>query len=101
MTFRPTATTYLQGSKTLAREIYTHEAVLAEERDRIFSRSWNCVGRTSSISNPGDYIVRTIAGDSIIILRDRNGEVRAFFNTCRHRGTQLCTEASGRFSETI
>jgi glycine betaine catabolism A len=101
MTFHPTATTYLEGSKTLPREIYTHEAVLAEERERIFSRSWNCVGRSSSISSPGDYIVRTIAGDSIIILRDSSGAVRAFFNTCRHRGTQLCSEASGRFSETI
>ena len=101
MTFHPTATTFQQGSKTLPREIYTHEAVLAEESARIFSRSWNCVGRASSISNAGDYIVRTIAGDSIIILRDRNGVIRAFFNTCRHRGTQLCTEASGRFSETI
>ena len=45
--------------------------------------------------------MRTIAGESLIILRDRDGELRAFFNVCRHRGTRLCTEASGHFSETI
>ena len=101
MTFRPTATTYVPGSRTLPREIYTDNAVLEQERSRIFARSWNCVGRASAIAGPGDYIVRTVGNDSIIILRDRVGNVRAFFNTCRHRGTQLCSGESGRFSETI
>ena len=45
--------------------------------------------------------LRTIAGESLIILRDRSGELRAFFNVCRHRGTRLCEAASGHFSETI
>lgn len=101
MTFHPTATTYQQGSYTLPRRIYTDEAVLTEERERIFARSWNCVGRSSSLAHRGDYLVRTIGTDSIIILRDSQGALRAFFNTCRHRGTQLCSDASGHLSETI
>lgn len=46
-------------------------------------------------------MVREIAGESLIILRDRGGGLRAFFNICRHRGTQICNVASGKFSETI
>jgi glycine betaine catabolism A len=62
---------------------------------------WNNVGRASSIPNPGDYIIREVAGESIIITRNRAGDLRAYFNTCRHRGTRLCEKASGQFSETI
>jgi glycine betaine catabolism A len=62
---------------------------------------WNLAGRAASIASAGDYIVRDIAGDSVIIVRNRAGELRAYFNTCRHRGTRLCAEAAGQLSETI
>ena len=100
-TFHRTTTSYQPGAQTMPRERYTSEAILAEERDRIFARGWNCVGRVSSLRSPGDFIVREIAGESIIILRDRDGALHAFFNVCRHRGTRLCREESGRFGETI
>ncbi len=100
-TYHPTTQAYQQGARTLPREYYTSEAILAEERERIFARSWNCVGRASDLAEPGDYFVRDIAGESIIVLRDREGTLRALFNICRHRGTRLCREASGRFGETI
>ena len=99
--FHPTATTFRQGSFTLPRDAYTSEDVLRLERERLFAKTWNCVGRSSSIARAGDYIVRDVGGDSIIILRDRNNQLRAFFNTCRHRGTQLCSAESGHVSETI
>jgi Rieske 2Fe-2S family protein len=85
----------------MAGEFYTSPAILAEEQLRIFAKSWNCVGRASALAGAGDYIVRTVAGESLIILRDRSGELRAFFNVCRHRGTRICEAASGQFSETI
>jgi len=100
-TFHRTTTSYQPGAQTMPRERYTSEAILAEERERIFARGWNCVGRVSSPRNPGDFIVREIAGESIIILRDREGALHAFFNVCRHRGTRLCREDAGRFGETI
>ena len=99
--FQPTTTTFRQGSRTLPGELYTRTEVLAEERERIFARHWNCVGRASTLARPGDYVLRTIAGESLIVLRDRAGTLRAFFNTCRHRGTRLCRAESGHFSETI
>ncbi len=100
-TYHRTTTTYQPGAKTMPRERYTSEAILAEERERIFARGWNCVGRASSLQGPGDFMVREVAGESIIVLRDRVGALRAFFNVCRHRGTRICREASGRFAGTI
>jgi Rieske 2Fe-2S family protein len=100
-TFHRTTTTFQQGSRTLPRDYYTAEATLAEERERVFARGWNCVGRVSSLASPGDYVVREIAGESLIVLRDGRGTLRALFNLCRHRGTRLCREESGRFAETI
>ncbi|MGH7459814.1 MAG: aromatic ring-hydroxylating oxygenase subunit alpha [Longimicrobiales bacterium] len=99
--FHPTTTTYKQGARTMPGEVYTSPGVLAAEQERIFARSWNCVGRASSIARPGDYVLRTIAGESIIVLRDSTGTLRAFFNVCRHRGTRLCSAESGQLSETI
>ncbi len=100
-TYRGTTTSYRQGARTLPREFYTSEAIRDEERERIFARSWNCVGRASRLGRTGEYFVREIAGESIIVLRDRSGTARAFFNVCRHRGTRLCSEESGIFPESV
>jgi Rieske 2Fe-2S family protein len=100
-TFRGTTATYQQGARTLPREYYTSETLPAEERERIFARSWNCIGRASRLAQPGDYFLRDVAGESIIVLRDRSGTLRAFFNVCRHRGTRLCRVECGQLGETI
>ena len=99
--FHRTVESYRQGAHTMPRARYTDPAIFAEERERIFAREWSCVGRASNFSKPGDYKVREIAGESLILVRDRGGELHAFFNICRHRGTQLCKDHSGQFSETI
>jgi Rieske 2Fe-2S family protein len=100
-TFVKTTTSYRAGARTLPGRYYTAASVLEEENDRIFSRHWLCVGRDEQIPEPGDFVVVSIAGESLIVVRDRNGEVHAFYNVCRHRGTRLCSEARGRFSGTI
>ena len=100
-TFHRTTTSYQQGARTMPREFYTSPDILAEERERIHARSWNCVGRASRLARPGDFVVRSVAGESLIIVRGRDGALRAFFNVCRHRGTRICRESSGQFSETI
>jgi Rieske 2Fe-2S family protein len=60
---------------------------------------WMSVGRLDDIPTPGSYIVRTIAGDSVVVVNA--GEIRAFYNVCRHRGTTLCTESHGQLSGSI
>jgi Rieske 2Fe-2S family protein len=99
--FHKTVSTYRQGARTLAQRYYTSVDVLDEERRHLFPSMWHCVGRSDALAVPGSFKVREVAGESIIIVRGRDGVLRALFNVCRHRGTRICREASGQFSETI
>ncbi len=100
-TFVKATETYRQGQRTLPGRYYTSGEIHAEEQQRIFTRRWICAGRAAEIPEAGDYVLRTIAGESVIVVRGRDGAPRAFYNVCRHRGTRLCEEPQGRFSETI
>lgn len=75
--------------RTLPGAAYVDPVTFADERVRIFSRQWLCVGRTEEVSTPGDLTTREVAGESLILARGDDGTVRAFLNTCRHRGTRL------------
>ena len=89
------------GAMTLPGKYYTSEEIFHEETEKIFSESWICVGHVSRIPETGSYFLHNIGKESIIVTRDRQGMVNAFYNVCRHRGTRLCTEASGQFSGKI
>jgi len=90
-----------KGARTLSGRCYTSHDVFRAEMDQIFGRRWVCVGREADLAEPGAFVLKEIAGESLVVLRDRGGAIRAFFNVCRHRGTRLCTESAGRFSQTI
>jgi len=77
---------------TLAGTDYTTQATYDEERERIWFGGWVCIGRAAEIPEPGDYLVRELAGESIVVTRNRGGEVRGFYNVCAHRGTKLLDE---------
>jgi Rieske 2Fe-2S family protein len=62
---------------------------------------WFHVARAEEIPAPGEFLVREIAGESLIVLRDHSGELKAFYNVCRHRGTRLTEDCSGKFAATI
>ena len=96
--FRKTADTFAPGAKTLAQEYFISPEIFAEEQAAIFSRQWVCVGHQSQIARAGDHFVQEVAGESLIVMRDREGAVHAFYNICRHRGTRLCEEKTGRSS---
>lgn len=100
-TFVKATQAYQQGQRTLPGRYYTAPEVFAEEQERIFARRWVCVGRETEVANPGDYVRRTVGGESIIVVRGQDGTVRAFYNVCRHRGTRLCDAPQGHLSETI
>ncbi len=70
--------------------IYNDREIFELEKDRIFSSAWIFVAHESEISQAGDYVVRRVLEDSFIITRDENGDVRAHFNMCLHRGMQVC-----------
>ena len=91
----------IDGAHTLPREYFLSPDIYAAELERIFYRRWLCVGRTDRISQPGDYFTQQVGSENIIVLHDRSGGYQAYYNVCRHRGTRLCEEHTGRFSETI
>lgn len=101
MTFKKTAETLRQGANTLSREYYTDPKILDLEYEKIFFKNWLCVGRSSQISENGSYFVQNIGKESVIILRDSTGVLKAFYNVCRHRGTRICEKSSGQFSKSI
>ena len=84
-------------SKTLPARFYTDSALFRQEIENFFFGRWICAGRADSIPNAGDYFLREIAGESIIVVRSDAGAVEAFYNVCRHRGTRLCSAAEGNF----
>jgi Rieske 2Fe-2S family protein len=86
---------------TLAQKYLISDEVFVKEAAHIFSRQWLCVGHQSEIAAPGSYFLAELAGESVIVLRDQHGELRAFYNVCRHRGTRICEENKGQFSRTI
>jgi Rieske 2Fe-2S family protein len=114
--FRKTAETFTAGAKTLPQRYFVSSKVFAEEQERIFSTQWMLVGHQSQVAEAGDYFTAEVADppspsfgaarESLIIVRppsqraygaasDKSGEVRGFYNVCRHRGTRLCEEQSG------
>ncbi len=74
---------------TLPGRDYHDAGVFALDQERVFSRSWVCVGRGEHLPDAGDYLTPEIDGESPIVIRGQDGQLRAFANTCRHRGTQL------------
>lgn len=85
--------------RTLPREAYLSPEAFAREQERILCREWVCVGREEELAAAGDYIVKDVAGESILLVRARDGGLRAHYNVCRHRGSRLVPECgSGRFS---
>ena len=100
-TFLKTTDSYQAGARTMPQEYYASPEIFARERDQVFAQQWICVGRARDFVEPGTYRLADIAGESLIVVRDRTGVIRAHYTVCRHRGTRLCTEAAGTFSETI
>jgi phenylpropionate dioxygenase-like ring-hydroxylating dioxygenase large terminal subunit len=79
-------------------EIFADPQVFEAEMDRIFTRSWVFVGFESEIPAPGDFVVRRIGKDSVIVARARDRKINVLLNHCRHRGAQLCANDRGNTS---
>jgi glycine betaine catabolism A len=89
------------SARTLEAQWYISSEIFLREQERIFARSWICVGRMQQISDPGAFITTDIAGENLIVTRDAKGAVHAFYNVCRHRGTRMCEQDAGVFKGSI
>lgn len=77
------------------RRVYTSPAIFEAERDRVFGRSWIMVGVLSDFEKTGDYVSTTIGLDPVVVVKDKEGDLNAFYNTCTHRGTAVAGEPRG------
>lgn len=90
--------------RTLPRAAYVAEEWFSRERERIFFSEWFCIGREEEAASAGDYLIADIAGESVLVVRGNDEKLRAFFNVCRHRGSQLVpamANVRGSFSGAI
>lgn len=78
-----------ERARAMPTEVYTSQAFVDAELEHIFHKDWYCVGRADSLVAPGDYISCELAGQPIVVLRDREGELRSMSNVCLHRMSTL------------
>jgi Rieske 2Fe-2S family protein len=93
----PTRPTLSRLEPSLPSRSYFDPEHYRRELEAIWYRSWLCIGRTEELAEPRHYKVVEVGSQSIVVTRDLEGRLHAFHNTCRHRGSVLCTEARGRF----
>lgn len=86
------------GRFSVHRTAMTSTEVFELEKSRVFERSWLYVGHASEIPEKGDFRRRTVGGRPLIFVRGSDGVVRVLYNTCTHRGAQVCRQESGRAS---
>src|SRR6478672_2556545 len=93
--FRRTSETLVAGATTPPQKYFVSPDIFEQEQARVFSTQWLLVGHQNQIAKPGEFLVNEVAGESLIVIRDKNGEIHGFFNVCRHRGTRLIEDGSG------
>ena len=79
----------VERAETIPSAWYTDPAYHELDRQAVFARTWQYVGDLSRLARPGDVVVTEVAGEPVIVVRDKAGELHAFFNVCRHRGGPL------------
>jgi phenylpropionate dioxygenase-like ring-hydroxylating dioxygenase large terminal subunit len=80
---------------TLPQPFYIDPDFYQLDMHGIYERKWIFAGLECELKEPGDYITLTIARSPVVVLRDNDGNITAFFNTCRHRGSTICQQQRG------
>ena len=86
---------------SLPQALYNDAEVFAFDLEAIWRRSWLLAATEADLPRPGSYLSTNVAATPVIILRDREGVVRAFHNSCRHRGAQICAEGKGKSNRLV
>lgn len=86
----------LAEAQTIPARWYVDPRIMELERQTLFTRSWQMVGRADQVREPGQYITWELAGEPILVVRGSDGVLRGFFNVCRHHAAAVMTEPEGR-----
>ena len=77
---------------------YTDARIAELERLNVFSKTWQLVARTAQVQNAGEFVATRVAGEPIVVVRGSDGQLRAFYNVCRHHAAAVVTQACGQAS---
>lgn len=83
---------------SLHQALYNAEAAYRHDMATVFTRNWVLAGHASQAPKEGDWFLVDIAGESIIVVRGKDGALKAFANVCRHRGSRICLKSEGHSS---
>jgi choline monooxygenase len=85
----------LEEAHTIPAPWYLDPAIERREQQNVFARNWQAIGRTDQVADAGDYFTAELAGEPILAVRGTDGNLRAFYNVCRHHAAAVATSACG------
>jgi phenylpropionate dioxygenase-like ring-hydroxylating dioxygenase large terminal subunit len=85
----------LEEAYTIPASWYVDEGVAALERQFVFGGTWQVVARADQLQQPGQFVTAQLAGEPLVVVRGPDGQLRAFYNVCRHHAAAVVTEESG------
>lgn len=88
----------LSEASTIPGPWYVDDRMAELERQTVFSRTWQVLGRAEQVAKPGQFVTSTIAGEPIVVVRGQDGQLRGFYNVCRHHAAKVVTQACGSAS---
>ena len=91
----------VQHQHCLPANFYNCADIFASDMQLIFQKHWLFVGNEAELPEPGDYITVEVAGNSVIIIRDDDGQINALHNSCCHRGARICLDKSGSVGKLV
>jgi len=88
----------LDHAYTIPAAWYVDDRIAELERQTVFGRTWQVVARADQLQRPGQFVTAELAGEPIVVVRDGNNQLRAFYNVCRHNAAAVVTEDEGTAS---
>src|SRR5262245_15971154 len=89
----------LELARTIPSSWYFDAEIFDLERRKVFADTWQLAARADQLQRPGDFATLDVAGEPIVVVRDDDGVLRAFYNVCRHRAAQVVTAECGTASK--
>ena len=88
----------LSEASTIPAPWYVDPRIAELENLIVFSKTWQAIGRADQVEKPGQFVTATLAGEPVVAVRGTDGQLRAFYNVCRHHAAKVVTEPCGRAS---
>jgi choline monooxygenase len=88
----------LEQAYTIPAAWYVDDRIAGLEATNVFGRTWQVVARVDQLARPGEFVTAELAGEPLVVVHGRDGQLRAFYNVCRHHAAAVVTEEQGSAS---